>query len=245
MFTADYNFEKPEENVLVKEQDIFQNTLTIKSVHCYYGTVSYYKYTDHWEDEYGKKNYYTGLGCENGSVCCSPHRDVPIDIVYKSTPQGENIYITLGGYSTSNRLIFNINGKTNIELFKKDDMSDDYGNRLYFEITKEQFGKMCSATSLAIQISSSSGEVLFESDASVFITILQALYNETIDNTMYTNAKDNALSLLESKAANIQASNDVEMSKKTEFDNRRETISWGLIAFFVISAIVMLVLALS
>lgn len=276
MFTVDYNSQNPEANVLVKQQDIFQNTLTIKSVHCYYNTVQYNKDYDDFPDENGIYRSY--MRSKKGSICCSPHRDVPIDIVYKSTPQGEYIYITLWGNPTSKRLILNIDGKSNIDLIRQENIRDDFGigdwssaandsatgekryekecqrfyqqefsgqSRIYFELTREQLEKLCSAKTLYIQTSSHYNEVQFEGDASGFITILQALYNEAIDNAMYINSKADALSLLESETTKIQANNDVEMSKKTEFDNNEKTKNTIIITIACIFTIILFIFMLS
>lgn len=267
MYVADYNFEIPEDNILVKQQDIFQNKLTIKSVHCYYETATCYKYTREWTDNKGKTHYSFERGLSNGSICCSPHSEVPIDIVYKSSPQGEDVFITLWGDATSNRLIFNIDGKINIDLIRQEDIQENFGSRewsseaydtaigeqrynkekqryyqqrgtgydrLFFEITREQLEKLCYAKTLSIQSSSESNEVQFEGDASGFITILQALYNEAFDNSMYTDAKDKALSFIESDAANIEANNNAEASKVKNFYKRRTVLIVGLGIFVII-----------
>ncbi len=251
MYTVDYNSQNPEANILVKQQDIFQNTLTIKSVHCYYETVEYID---------SIRKY--------GSLCCSPHSAVPIDVIYKSTPQSEKIFITLWGNPSSSRLIFNIDGKSNIDLIRQRDFYEQFDNdewssnandpkignkrcdkerqrffqqnvyaRIFFELTREQLKKMCSASTLSIQSSSDSHEIQFEGDASGFITILQAIYNEAIDNTMYTKAKDNALSRLEYTATNIQADNNVAIS---QFNDKVRS-QWVVIIIVGILATILLI----
>lgn len=273
MFIVDYNFENPEANILVKQQDIFQNTLTIKSVHCYYDTISCYKYTNEWTDDKGETHFSFERGLSNGSICCSPHFEVPIDVVYKSNPQGEFIYITLWGGPTSKRLIFNIDGKLNIDLIRQEDLEEDFSRgvwssesydaaigkkrydeekhryyqqrgtgftRLFFEITKEQLQKLCSATTLLLQTSTEEGSVQFEGDASCFITILQALYNEAFDNTKYPESIEEALAILETSAANIQVNNDIELSSKNNFYKNKNTIIILVTSFLVIFIFIMM-----
>ena len=63
---------------------------------------------------------------------------------------------------------------------------------------------MCMANSLAVQVSDQHDAVIFESNANGFITILQALYNQALDNTVFSDAKKNALSFLNEKYAKVK-----------------------------------------
>ncbi len=240
MFTIDYNSQNPEANVLVKQQDIFQNTLTIRSVHCYFENIEVERNLFSNDIPNGTQRHYH-------SSCCSIHYKVPIDIIYKSSPQGEKIFITLWGDLTSQRLIFNIDGKSNIDLIRQEDIEENFSrdvwsseandantgylryneekqryyqerstgfNRLFFEITRDQLEKLCSATTLNIQTSSHSNEVQFEGDASGFITIIQALYNEAFDNSMYIDAKGNALSFAQKQVSSLQYLTTSELKKE-------------------------------
>ena len=240
MFTVDYNSQNPEANVLVKQQDIFQNTLTIKSVHCYFENIEVERNLFSNDIPNGTQRHYH-------SSCCSIHNKVPIDIIYKSSPQGEKIFIALWGDATSQRLIFNIDGKSNIDLICQEDIRENFGrnewsseandsntgklrydeekqrfyqqrgtgyDRMFFELSREQLEKLCSATILNIQSSSQSGEIQFEGDASGFITIIQALYNEAFDNSMYIDAKGNALSFAQRQVSSLQYLTTSELKKE-------------------------------
>lgn len=160
------SFEELKKHSVIKtHNDVFNNELIIKSEHLRY------KYCD-----------------------IAIHKDVPLDVIYKSNSSGEKVFIIFESYFQYNnrlslvfvdKIVFNIDGKKNIEITKKENPPTE--DECY-ELTKEQLTELCNANSLKIQISGYDG-VLWEGAADSFITILQALYNEAFDNTMFKNAK--------------------------------------------------------
>ena len=84
-------------NVLEKHNDVFKNELTIKSLH----------------------NYYRGKGI-------SIHNEIPVDIIYKSSPGKERVYLSFWGNASSDLMILNIDGVDNIELSKSREISERF-----------------------------------------------------------------------------------------------------------------------
>ena len=149
-----------------RNNDVFKRELTLFSEHIWYG---------------------------NSDI--SIHNNAPIDVLYKSNPSGERVFLVIDAeYSERKNLktlridniILNIDGKKNIKVeYNYDaDLNDER-----FEIKKEQLYELCMASSLKIQINGRDG-VLWESEADGFITVLQALYNESFDNSVFTDANN-------------------------------------------------------
>ena len=177
-------------NVLEVHQDVFKNELLINSYHVGEHVI---------------------------------HGDVPLDVVYKSNPAKEAFYLTYVYYIGEGipaYLRLNIDGRENIEIEVDDSLQDninDYrgsGNRVYFEITKEQLYKLCLANSLAVQISDYHDSVMKECTANGFITVLQTLYNRAIDNTAFCDAEKRCIAFFDEKISKKNAKEKDEKRKK-------------------------------
>ena len=127
----------------------------------------------------------------------SIHGDVPINVLYKSNSSDERIFLTLDSCDHkvmgSDKIILNLDGKKNIEINR--DWSAEARDE-QFEITKEQLYELCMASTLKIQFSGYNG-VGWEGTANGFITILQVIYNEAFDNTLFADAKKKVISYME------------------------------------------------
>lgn len=182
-------------NVIETHSDVFKNELTIYSMHLK---------EDH------KYNW------------VSLHKDVPLDVIYKSNPSGEKIFLVFDDLNTYNfrgvdLIVLNIDGKKNIEIkgnyhFKTIDE--------FFEITKDQFYELCCASSLMIQLSGKHG-ISWEGEANSFITILQAVYNEAFDNTLFKEAKDKISSFFNSQ---------IEIIREKKEKNKKQIKNFFIIA---------------
>ena len=178
-----------------RNNDVFKNELTLLSEHIWY--LHGYMYDD-----------------------LSIHNNVPIDVLYKSNSSGERVFfVTDTNYeknglrlSINKKIILNIDGKKNIKV-EYNYYADQNDEK--FEIKKEQLYELCMASSLKIQISGREG-VLWESEADGFITVLQALYNEAFDNSMFTDANNIIRSDFEKKINEIDSNNKEQQEKKSK-----------------------------
>ncbi len=186
-----------------RNNDVFKSELTLFSEHIWYG---------------------------NSDI--SIHNNVPIDVLYKSNPSGERVFLVIDAeYSKRknlktyrinniifiNNIILNIDGKKNIKVEKNydTDLNDER-----FEIKKEQLYELCMASSLKIQINGSDG-VLWESEADSFITVLQALYNEAFDNSAFTDANNIIRSDFEGKLKKYE-----ERERKQRVESKQNEKLW-------------------
>ena len=176
------------------------------------------------------------------------HGNVPLDVVYKSNPAKEAFYLTYVYYVGKEipaYLRLNIDGRENIEIEVDDSLKDninDYqgsGNRVYFEITKEQLYKLCLANSLAVQISNHYDSVIKECTANGFIAVLQTLYNRAIDNNTFYDAKERCIAFFEEEASKKNAKDEEEEKMR-----KRSKTAWivigillALIGIIILSAV--------
>lgn len=142
----------------------------------------------------------------------SIHEDAPINVLYKSNSSGERIFLTPDDKKVmgSEKIILNIDDKKSIEINR--DWRAEAGDE-QFEITKEQLYELCMASTLKIQFSGYNG-VGWEGTANGFITILQVIYNEAFDNTLFADAKKKVISYMEDA---IEAEKHYEESRDREF----------------------------
>lgn len=206
MFEVKYNPNAGEANILEIHNDVFKNELTISSVHVWDSTASY-----------------TDLRSIN-------HGGIPIDIQYKSNSSGEKLYLAFSDEDdkASTEMIWNVNGLKNIKLTRTERKENDL-----YEITKEQLFELCMATTLKVQVSGKKGP-LWEGEATNIIIILQTVYNEAIDNTMFVDAKSKALDNLNKlKKIHVKKEEDEQRKEKKE---RNSNIIWIIITAAVVIA---------
>lgn len=204
MFSKQYDPKAGEANILEIHNDVFKNELTISSVHVWDSSASY-----------------TDLRSIN-------HGSIPIDIQYKSDSSGEKMYLAFSDEEASTDMIWNVNGVKNIKLTRTERKDNDL-----YEITKEQLYELCTAKSLKVQISGKRG-VVWEGEATNIIIMLQTVYNEAIDNTMFVNAKSRALDNLNTlKQLHIKIEEDERRKEKKE---RNSNIIWIIISAIVVIA---------
>ncbi len=208
-----------EYNVLEEHHDVFKNELSINSYHGKYYFEEYY--------------------CSDETI----HEDVPLDVVYKSNPTKEAIYLTYRadkGFPEYLRL--NIDGRENIEVENDNSFGDECSTyyRVYYEITKEQLHKLCLANSLAVQLSNRHNSVIEECTANEFITILQALYNRAIDNGAFCDAEKKCIAFFEDQIAAKKAK-DEAWEKKSALEQaldhkrkRNKTVAWVIVIIVII-----------
>ncbi len=100
MFVKQYDPNVGEANIIEVHNDVFNNELTIKSIHV------------------------RGAGVSLDIL----HEGVPIDILYRSNPSGEKAYMAFADedYRASTTLIWNINGTKNIKLSRTERKENDY-----------------------------------------------------------------------------------------------------------------------
>ena len=188
-------------NILEKHNDPFINELTVRFIetHCTYNAYTRDEsIKEEIEIYYDLERIYP---VKEYSPCISIQGQIPIDVIYKSNPSGERIFleINLSLYFDS-KVVFNINGRKNIEILKSDNPQAEDEE---FELTKDQLYELCKASSLKIQIRNYEG-VKWEGDANGFITILQVLYNEAFDNSLFTDAHNTALSYMKTEVKKIE-----------------------------------------
>ena len=203
-------------NVLEKNNDIFKNEMTINSVRLFY-------------------NYHLYLPYRGESSELSVYKDVPLEVLFKSNSSGERVFLVpdKSYLGFIDRIILNINGKKNIDILRKEEnvLEDEF-----YEISKEQLYELCKASSLQIQISFN-GTVKWEGEASGFITVLQALYNEAFDNTQFKNAQNDALEFTKNEFQKVkeviqEGIHEVEMGRKgvaEEGKNKTALIVVGIV----------------
>ena len=154
-------------------------------------------------------NYHLYLPYRGESSELSVYKDVPLEVLFKSNSSGER----LSGEEVHSALL-----------------------DAQFEISKEQLYELCKASSLQIQISFN-GTVKWEGEASGFITVLQALYNEAFDNTQFKNAQNDALEFTKNEFQKVkeviqEGIHEVEMGRKgvaEEGKNKTALIVVGIV----------------
>ncbi len=136
-------------------------------------------------------------------------------------------------------MILNINGIENIKLSVSENILETVGQkkRFYFEITKDQLYKLCMAKNNLLQVNDWNNAELFEREANCIIPMLQVLYNEAIDNSLFEDAKNKALRFLNNKVAILEEENR-KVAEKNKQDNVYQTV------FFIIMGIVFGILRL-
>lgn len=114
-------------------------------------------------------------------------KEVIFDILFKSTPQGEEFLIE-PMQNGVDKLIININENANITL-KKYGYADDY-----FSISKQDFIKCCEAKTIRFQLRRGN-DIVYEDTTSRddLLLYFQTLYHEAIDDTKYQDAKETLL----------------------------------------------------
>ncbi len=197
-----------------KTNDVFKSELTFFSEHIWYSN---------------------GYTCDDVSI----HKNVPIDVLCKSNSSGERVFFVLDSYYRGenvdfnvdvdldicniNNIILNIDGKKNIKI--EDNYADLDDER--FEITTEQLYELCMASSLKLQINGREG-VLWECDADGFISILQALYNEAFDNSVFTDANNIIRSDFEEKLKEIKKQEE-QSQQSQQSARRKRNLGWFLL----------------
>lgn len=181
-------------NVIEKRNDAFSQELIVRSVkkRCCY---------DYFYKEYEYSSY---IGTASDKCDISIHHDVPLDVIYKSNSSGERVFLKIefeDPFAIVGKVIFNINGRKNIEISETDDPPSKYER---FEITKEQLYELCMASSLKIQIRDTEGCVIWQGEADAFIIILQVLYNEVFDGSLFKDAHRTALSFMKTEMKKIE-----------------------------------------
>lgn len=203
MFVKQYDPNVGEANIIEVHNDVFNNELTIKSIHVRAAGVS----------------------------LDILHEGVPVDVMYKSNPSGEKVYMAFADeeYRASTTMIWNINDTKNIKLSRTERKENDY-----YEITNEQLLELCSASVLKVQVSGKNG-ILWEGDATGFIVVIQAVYNKAIDNLMFVDAISKAKG---------QLTDRVNQNRKriyTEYkDNEKKTRNTYLIVLLITIALIVI-----
>ncbi len=222
MFEVDYDPNTGEANIIKVHNDVFNNELTINSVH-----VGFFKING----KYVESKY-------DGIVSSIKNRFVPIDVLYKSNSSGEKLYLAFADEDgkASTDMIWNINGIKNIKLTRIERKENDL-----YEITKEQLYELCTATTLKVHVSGKKGP-LWEGEATNIIIILQAVYNEAIDNTKFADAKNKALDDLNKRVKHLFEKIEEDERQQKEKERRKEkkernsNIIWIIISAVVIIA---------
>ena len=164
-------------------------------------------------------------------------KEVVFDILFKSTPNGEDFFIYPKGTAlVIDELNILINGNATITL-RKYGCADDC-----FSISKQDFIKCCEAKTFSFQFRRKNNSVYEDtSSREDIILYFQALYYEAIDDTKYQDAKE-ALMIKCQKGLDAYKQ-WAEQHKKKEKEKKASLTTVCVI--LIVLGVILLVLALN
>lgn len=195
---------------------------------------------------------------------CFPYEH-PIDLLYISKPEGEQFYVLYTaekGIRSSGKIIFNIDGKTNVELKtdmkdlllngKTEEVFDNYDDETpneivsFLPISKEDFLKCCNAKHLSVSVRRTNSKVDYENECDEIIPYFQMLYNKVCDSTMFTEGWQQEIKKQFKAQVCNEISSCVQIDEEVEKEGKKEDLRYTLsiaipILIGIVLAIVLIV----
>ena len=195
---------------------------------------------------------------------CFPYEH-PIDLLYISKPEGEQFYVLYTaekGIRSNGKIIFNIDGKTNVELKidnkdllvngKTEVVFNNYDDKTpneivsFLPISKEDFLKCCNAKHLSVSVRRTNSSVDYENECDEIIPYFQMLYNKVCDSTMFTEGWQQEIRKQFKTQVCNEISSCVQIDEEVEKEGKREDLRYTLsiaipILIGIIVAIVLIV----
>ena len=171
----------------------------------------------------------------------------PIDLMYISKPEGEHFYVLYTaekGIRSSGKIIFNIDGKTNVELKtdkkdlllngKTEEVFDNYDDETpneivsFLPISKENFLKCCNAKHLSVSVRRTNSTVDYEDDCDDILPYFQMLYNKVCDSTMFTEGWQQEIRKRFKTQVRDEISSCVQIYEEVEKESKKEELNYTL-----------------
>lgn len=181
----------------------------------------------------------------------------PIDLLYISKPEGEQFYVLYTdekSIRSSGKLIFNINGNTNVVLKTdeedvllkgktEEDLFDGEETVSFLPISIEDFLKCCNANHLSVSVRRTNSAIDYEDECDDIIPYFQMLYNKVCDSTMFIeNRKQEIKKLFKAQVCDeISHYNEIDKKKrKQEKLNNASPFIIGVIVAILMSLLTLI-----